>query len=90
VTLSIVDFGEGAARLLAEYDPECDAIRINARAVERVRAALGEAEAARFVRCALAHEACHRADPKASEGDAHAFARRCCGADPRAYEALLR
>jgi hypothetical protein len=76
--------------LIAEYDPERDAIRINARAVERVRAALGEAEAARFVCCALAHEVFHRADPSASEADAHAFARRCSGADPAVYEAVLR
>jgi hypothetical protein len=90
VRFAIVDFGEGAARLLAEYDPECDAIRVNARAVERVRAALGEAEALRFVGCAFAHEAYHRAVPRASEDEAHAFARQCCAADPRAYEAILR
>lgn len=90
MNVAIVDFGEGAARLLAEYDPECDAIRVNARVVARIRAALGEAEAARFVWCALAHEVYHRAEPDASEDGAHAFVRRCCGADPRAYEAVLR
>jgi hypothetical protein len=90
VTFVLADFGAGAVRLLAEYDPEGDVVRVNARAVERVRAAKGEAEAARFVCCALAHEAFHRANRSASEAEAHAFARRCCGADPRAFEALLR
>jgi len=80
----------GGARLLAEYDPEDDAIRIDANAVERVRRALGDAEAARFVRCAVAHERFHRAYPGATEAQAHAFARAVSGAEPRDFEAVLR
>jgi hypothetical protein len=88
--IELADLGEwGAATLVAEYDPEDDAIRVNARAVARVRAALGDAEAERFVACAVAHERAHRADPRASEAEAHAFARAACGVDPRRYEALL-
>ncbi len=90
--IEIADLGRwsGGARLLAEYDPEGDAIRVDARAVERVRRALGEREAERFVRCAVAHERCHRERPGATEEEAHAFARAVSGADPRDYEAVLR
>ncbi len=80
----------GGARLLAEYDPEDDAIRVDVNAVECVRSALGEAEAERFVRCALAHERYHREHPGATEAQAHAFARAVSGADPSDYEAVLR
>jgi hypothetical protein len=91
VKLEIVSLGTwGAARLLAEYDPEDDAIRVDAEAVERVRSALGVAEAARFVRCAVAHECWHRAHPDATEAQAHAFARAVSGADPRDYETIVR
>jgi hypothetical protein len=91
VKIEIVPLGTwGAARLLAEYDPEDDAIRVDANAVERVRRALGDAEAARFVCCAVAHECWHRAHPGATEAQAHAFARTVSGADPHDYEVLLR
>jgi len=91
VTIEICDLGTwGATTLAAEYDGECDAIRVNARAVERVRAALGGAAAAAFVDCAVAHERFHRTHPRASEADAHAFARAHTGTDPRAFEAVLR
>jgi hypothetical protein len=89
-SVAIVDFGEGAARLLAEYDVQGDAIRVNARAVARVRAVLGAQEAERFVRYAVAHESCHRANRRASEEEAHAFARQTCGVDAAAYERALR
>ena len=79
-----------AAGLLAEYDAEHDAIRVSAGAAERVRAALGEREARRFVTCAVEHERYHRAHPEATEADAHAAAERACGVDPRRYEAVLR
>jgi hypothetical protein len=91
VKIEIVPLGTwGAARLLAEYDPEDDAIRVDANAVERVRRTLGDAEVARFVRCAVAHELWHRAHPGATEAQAHAFARMVSGAEPRDYEAVLR
>jgi hypothetical protein len=86
----LADLGRGAGRLLAEYDAENDTIRVNASAVERVRAALGDEEARTFVRCALAHEAYHREYPGGSEDQARAFVRRSCGIDPSRYEALLR
>ena len=89
-SVAIVDFGEGAARLLAEYDAQSDAIRVNARAVARVRAALGDEEAERFVRYAVAHETYHRANRRAGEEEAHAFARQACGLDCVAYERVLR
>jgi hypothetical protein len=90
--IEIADLGawHGGARLLAEYDPEDDAIRVDAAAVERIRAALGEAEAERFVRCAVAHERAHRAHPGIGEEAAHARARATCGVDPRAFEPYLR
>jgi hypothetical protein len=91
VKVEITSLGRwGGARLLAEYDPEDDAIRIDADAVERVRRALGDAEAARFVRYAVAHERYHREHPRATEAQAHAFARVVSGADPRDFEAVLR
>ena len=88
--------------LAAEYDARRDAIRVNARAVDIVRDALGDEEARTFVRCAVAHEWYHRAacHPERSAGrargrrtteeDAHAFAHRQTGADPARYAALLR
>jgi hypothetical protein len=90
VTVEVCDFGAGCARLLAEYDAERDAVRVNRGAVEHVRRLRGEAEAARFVRCALAHELFHRAHPQASEADARAHACGASGGDPAFYEALLR
>ena len=88
--VEVCDFGAGAARLLAEYDAERDAVRVNRSAVERVAALCGEAEAQRFVRCAVEHELLHRARPDASEASAHAHARAASGADPAFYAALLR
>jgi hypothetical protein len=90
--VDVIDFGPGAfaAGRLAEYDAEDGAIRVNARAVAIVRAALGEKEAQRFIACAVVHERTHRADPAAGEEAAHAAARAQCGVDPRRYEAVLR
>ncbi len=91
MTIEVCDLGDwGAAWLLAEYDPSGDAIRVNARVVERVRAALGDAAAESFIACAVAHERFHRDHPGASERDAHAYAHEHTGADPRAFEAVLR
>ena len=75
MTVQIADLGDwGAVTLAAEYDAEKDVIRVNARAVARVRSTLGEAAADRFVACAVAHERFHRAHPDATEAQAHAFA----------------
>jgi hypothetical protein len=91
VIVEIADLGRwGAAHLLAEYDPEDDAIRVDARAVAAVAAALGPAEARRFVACAVAHESYHRAHPRATEADARRFARETTGGDADAYARLLR
>ena len=76
--------------LLAEYDVETDTIRINARAVEVVRASAGSAEAEAFVGCAIAHERFHRAYPEATETVAHAHVRRTTGCDPLRFEAYIR
>jgi hypothetical protein len=91
VTVQIADLGDwGAVTLAAEYDAEKDVIRVNARAVARVRSTLGEAAADRFVACAVAHERFHRAHPDATEAQAHAFALTESGVDPGAFEAVLR
>ncbi len=82
--IEIVDLGTwGAVELLAEYDPEDNAIRVNRNAVERLRATTGDAEAARFVACAVAHERYHRAHPHASEPEAQRHAREVSGFDAR-------
>jgi hypothetical protein len=89
--VEIADLGTwGGAWLVAEYDSEDDAIRVNARAVARVRAALGDAEAERFIACAIAHERFHRERPDASEQDARAAAQRACGVEPARFENALR
>ena len=91
MTVQIADLGDwGAVTLAAEYDAEKDVIRVNARAVARVRSTLGEAAADRFVACAVAHERFHRAHPDATEARAHAFALTETGVDPGAFEAVLR
>jgi hypothetical protein len=91
VTIEVCDLGDwGAASLLAEYDPSDDAIRVNVRVVERVRAVLGDDAAQAFIACAVAHERFHREHPGASEDQAHASAREQSGSDPRAFEAVLR
>jgi len=92
VTVEIADLGAWTGMMLvAEYDPEADAIRVNARAVARIRAALGAQEAARFVICAVAHERFHRSHPAAGEAEAHAYAEATSGVDPRLlYESVLR
>ena len=88
--IEIADLGTwGGVKLLAEYDAEDDTIRVDARAVERVRAILGDAEAERFIACAVAHERYHRAYPQATEEDAHRFAAATCDLEPRRFEALL-
>ena len=89
--IEIVDLGAwGAATLVSEYDPHDDAIRINARAVDAVRRALGDGEADRFTTVAIEHERYHRAFPRATEADAHAHAGRTTGIDPHRYDAILR
>jgi len=89
--VEIADLGAwGSAALLAEYDREDDAIRVNARVVEAVRAVAGSAEATRFIACAIAHERFHRAYPTASEEEAHRSARITCGVDVSCYEAIIR
>jgi hypothetical protein len=90
VTIEIVDLGTwGAATLVSEYDPEGDTVRVNARAVARVRRALGDAEAESFVALAIEHERFHRAHPHASERDAVAHAERATNADARRFEIAL-
>ena len=89
--IELVDFGDsGGVLLLAEYDAECDTIRVNARAVERVRASAGAAQAALFIECAIAHERFHRAYPDASEVAAHEHVRRTIGGEPLRFEAWVR
>ncbi len=91
MTVVVCDLGDwGAASLLSEYDARDDAIRVNVRAVERVRASLGDDAAGSFIACAVAHERFHRAHPGCGEAAAHAFALAETGADPRAFEAVLR
>jgi len=91
VTVEVCDLGTWQPLVLAaEYDAERDAIRINVRAVARVRRALGNAAAERFVACAIAHERFHRACPGATEAEAHAYARAATGSDPRTFEEVLR
>jgi hypothetical protein len=91
VTIAVCDLGDwGAAALLAEYDAGEDAIRVSVRAVERVRAVLGDRAAERFIACAVAHERFHREYPGAGEREAHAFAQASCGVDPVVFEAVLR
>jgi len=89
--IEIADLGTwGALVLFAEYDPEDDVIRVNARVVERVRAAGGAGEAARFVACAVAHERYHHAHPCASEEEARQHAAATSGVDRKRLDALLR
>jgi len=90
VTIVLADLGEWAgATLIAEYDPEDDAIRIDRRAVARIRARLGDAECERFIACAIAHERYHRAHPGASEAETLAWADRAAEADSAWYAAVL-
>jgi hypothetical protein len=90
MTIEIVDLGSWAnATLVSEYDPEGDAIRVNARGVARVRRALGDAAGESFVALAIAHERFHREHPQASERDAAAHAERATGVDARRFEIAL-
>lgn len=90
MTIEIADLGDwGAATLVSEYDPQCDTIRINARAIAAIREVLGDAAVQRFTTVAIAHECHHRAFPHASEAEAHAAAREATGIDPAPFEALL-
>jgi hypothetical protein len=87
----VCDLGSwAAAALIAEYDPVGDAIRVNVRAVELVRTALGDAGADRFVACAVAHESYHREHPGCSEAQAHAFASAACGEEMAAFQRVVR
>jgi hypothetical protein len=90
MTIEFADLGSwGAATLVSEYDPDRDAIRVNARAVARVRRALGDAAAETFVALAIAHERFHRAHPHASESEAAAYAERATNVDARRFEIAL-
>jgi len=89
--IELADFGAWAAeRLLAEYDPEGDVVRVSAHAYARVHAKLGAEPARDFVRYALEHERFHRANPAASEAEAHAFAVRESGVEAGFFEAAVR
>lgn len=91
MTIAVCDLGDwGPASLLAEYDAGDDAIRVSARALERIRAVLGDRAAERFIACAVAHERFHREHPGGSEREAHAHAQASCGVDPGVFEAVLR
>jgi len=91
MTIEMADLGNWVpAALAAEYDAERDAIRVNVRAVARVRAARGEAAARAFVGYAIAHEQFHRSHPHASEAQAHEHARARTGWSRDAFEAVLR
>ncbi len=90
MTIEFADLGEWAgATLVAEYDPEDDAIRIDRRAVARIRTLLGEAECERFIACAIAHERYHREHPAASEAETLAWAARASGSDSARYATVL-
>lgn len=89
--VEVADLGRwGAASLVAEYDPADDTIRIDGRCVATIRAALGDAEAERFMTVAIAHETYHRDRPRATEGEVRAHVAARFGDDPARYEALLR
>jgi hypothetical protein len=83
-----VDFG--AAPLVAEYDAEHGAIRVNARLVERLRLRHGESAAQALIACAIAHERYHAERPDASEEEVHAHVHTATGYDPYFLEAMLR
>jgi hypothetical protein len=90
VTIVFADLGDWAgATLIAEYDPEDDAIRIDRQAVARIRARLGEIECERFIACAIAHERYHREHPAASETEALAWADRTSGCGSARYARAL-
>ncbi len=89
--VEITELGDWGGRApLAEYDPEGDVIRIDARAAAMVRAASGSGEMQRFFAAAIAHERFHRDHPAASEADAHAHVAACFGGDPRRFERFCR
>jgi hypothetical protein len=87
----VADLGVWVDRafLIAEYDPEADAIRVNARAVDAILAALGEREAERFVACAAEHERFHREHPRATEAEARAHANAVTGGDAERFARAL-
>ncbi len=85
------DLGDwGPVRLVAEYDAAAGVIRIDRAAVARVRAALGDNAAERFVACAIAHERRHAERPDASEAAARAAGAAAAGVAPDAFDAVLR
>ena len=63
VAVTVEDLGDwGEATLVSEYDPQGPAIRINARAIDRLREARGELDSCdvrRFIDVAIAHELHH-------------------------------
>ncbi|MGH7729265.1 MAG: hypothetical protein ACREM2_10835 [Vulcanimicrobiaceae bacterium] len=87
LAIAFSDFG--GLPLLAEYDAEAAAIRINRGAVLALAHANGPAEAASFVAAAIVHERFHRDHPGASEARAHAAVREQLGLEPRELEAAL-
>jgi hypothetical protein len=80
----------GTARLIAEFDPESGAIRVDAASYQRVRERLGEPAAERFVAYAVAHERFHVAHPACGEAAAHEFARAETGDERALFEDALR
>jgi hypothetical protein len=80
----------GSARLIAEFDPESNLVRVDAASYERVRERLGDAMAERFIAYAVAHEGFHAARPDCAEAAAHEFARAETGADRMLFEDALR
>ena len=85
--------------VLSEYDPAGRTIRVNSRALERVRRAFGEGDAAGFIAAAVAHELYHHyvargrlspaAEQRSTEARAERFARERYGAQPARFEALF-
>ena len=88
VAVSVEDLGDwGEATLVSEYDPQGPVIRINARAIERLRQSRGgldSCDVRRFIDVAIAHELHHHReaigdvprapDRGARERDAAAYA----------------
>jgi hypothetical protein len=91
VRVELANLGRwGSSRLLAEYDPEGETIRVSAEAHHLVRERLGEVAARNFLAYAIAHERFHRLHPAAGEVEAHAFARAQTGLERTVFENVLR
>ena len=83
------------ASIVAEYDRASRTIRVNAAALERMRAAGGDAAANALMGAAVAHELYHHAVAEGrrsaldAEMRAEAHARDTYGIDQRAFETML-